>query len=93
MPFGFGYMAATNAGIFSQGYDPARAVVKMDGTVQYLAYRYRSDDPVVATPPIPMISAVRPFYGQMRDAAGNIYIAQDGVAKVVPTTSDNKWSK
>lgn len=34
--------------------------------------------------PIPMISAVSPFDGQMRDAAGNIYIAQDGVAKYVP---------
>ena len=82
MPFGFVYMAATACGIYSQGYDPARVVIENDGTVQYMAYRYRSDDPVAAAP-IPMISAQQPFHGQMRDAAGNIYIAQDGAAKWV----------
>jgi hypothetical protein len=82
MPFGFGYMAATNVGIYSQGYDPARAVVKMAGTVPYLAYQYRTNETNSAAP-IPMISALRPFDGQMRDGTGNVYIAQDGVAKWV----------
>lgn len=71
MPFGFGHYCGTEAQLAYEENTQMRYV----GSVGYVVR--------VDPPSIPMISAIRPFHGQMRDANGAVYIAQDGKAKWV----------
>ena len=85
MPFGFGHYCGTEAQLMYE----ENTQMRYTGSVGYVVWveppsnkgcvslhgeNYREH----------YVTALRPIDGQIRDAAGGIYIAQDGVAKYVP---------